>query len=93
MADFVAKFSTDQIQPNVQFDGDTEVNAVFGEVQTVGIGGELYKGDYTVIPKIDQQVMPTKGKLLVKDVTIKAIPIFRTSNPAGGTTVYIANEV
>ena len=40
----------------------------------------------------DAQTMPCAGKKMLKDVDIKAIPFFETSNEAG-TTVYIAAEV
>ena len=57
------------------------------------IGGELYQGDYVVTPKVDAQTIPTKGKVMAEDVTVKEIPIFRTSNTSGGNTVYIAKEI
>ena len=49
-------------------------------------------GEYEVTPKVDAQTMPCAGKKMLKDVDIKAIPFFETSNEAG-TTVYIAAEV
>ena len=51
-----------------------------------------YLGEYEVTPKVDAQTMPCAGKKMLKDVDIKAIPFFETSNEAG-TTVYIAAEV
>ena len=66
---------------------------MFGEVQSVNIGAEVYKGDYAVTPKVDKQIMPTKGKVLIDDVTINAIPFFDVSNNSGGSTVYIAKEI
>lgn len=57
------------------------------------IGGEEYKGSYEVTPKVEAQIMPTKYKLLIEDMTIKAIPIFKVSNTTGGNTVFIGNEV
>lgn len=55
--------------------------------------GDTYKGDYTITPKVGAQQMPTKGKIMADDVTIKAIPIFDVSNQSGGSTVYIAKEI
>ena len=83
MADFETKFPGN----------DTNAKVQFGEIQTVSIGGELYEGEYAVTPKIDQQIMPTKGKLLTNDVTVHPIPFFKTSNTSGGKTVYIAKEI
>lgn len=53
----------------------------------------VYEGDYEVTPKVDAQTMPTKGKVMEEDVTIKSIPFFDVSNMSGGTTVYIAKEI
>ena len=51
---------------------------------------ELYTGEYNVVPKAaEEQKLPCAGKKMLKDVDIKAIPFFETSNEAG-TTVYIA---
>ena len=67
----------------------------FGDVQTVTkyIGGEEYVGDYVVTPKVDEQMLETKDKVLTDDVVIKSIPFFKVSNTNGGSTVYIGNEV
>ena len=51
-----------------------------------------FLGEYEVTPKVDAQTMPCAGKKMLKDVDIKAIPFFETTNEAG-TTVYIAAEV
>ena len=71
------------------------ITAKIGEVQTVTLsdGKEIYKGQYIVTPKIEQQALPTKNKILTEDVTVKSIPFFNVSNNSGGNTVYIASEV
>lgn len=70
-------------------------NANFGQIQylTEYVGGEPYDGEYVVTPKVVEQTLPTKDKVLVDDITIKEVPVYRVSNPSGGTTVYIAKEV
>lgn len=69
--------------------------ADMGEFQTVTeyIGGEKFEGEYIVTPKIEEQILPTKNKVLVEDMTIKSIPIYRVTNQTGGTTIYIAKEI
>lgn len=52
-----------------------------------------YKGDYIVTPTVDGQVLATAQKLMVDDMTIKAIPFYKVSNNTGGSTVYIAKEI
>ena len=54
---------------------------------------ELYTGEYDIVPKAaEEQKLPCAGKKMLKDVDIKAIPFFETSNEAV-TTVYIAAEI
>ena len=67
----------------------------FGEVQLVTeyVGGELYPGPYNVTPKVGAQTMSTKGCVMAENVTVKAIPIYETSNASGGSTIYIAKEI
>ena len=59
----------------------------------VYLGGEPYEGPYEVTPKVTAQTLPTAKKLMREDVSVRAIPYFGVSNPAGGNTIYIANEV
>lgn len=70
-------------------------SAKMGEIHTVTeyIGGEKYTGEYEVTPKVEEQTMPTKDKVLLDDMTVKAIPFFNVSNTSGGSTVFIGNEV
>ena len=75
-------------EQNSVFDAD------FGEVVKVGTGSEeIYEGDYIITPKETAQVMKTAGKVMNKDVTVKEIPYYVTSNTAGGETVYIGKVI
>ena len=47
-----------------------------------------YRGDYIITPKVDEQIMATRQKVMFDDVTIKAIPYYETAN-VYGTTIYI----
>ena len=67
-----------------------EMAAAIRDIQTVG---EPYDGPYDVTPKVMAQTLPTAKKLMRDDVSVRAIPYFDVSNPAGGNTIYIANEV
>ena len=70
---------------------DQMLDADFGQVQEVTvIDGVPYEGEYAVTPKVESQVLPTRNKFMLDDVTIKEVPVFRVSNTSGGTTVYIA---
>lgn len=59
----------------------------------VGGGMPYYTGEYDVIPTFELQTLPTADKTMANDVTIEAIPVSRTSNPAGGKTVYIGGTI
>lgn len=54
---------------------------------------DIYTGAYTVTPKDIAQQLQTKNKLLNKDVMVKKISFFETSNDEGGNTVYIGKEL
>ena len=70
----------------------TITGAIGNGIARVEGSTDPYLGEYEVTPKVDAQTMPCAGKKMLKDVDIKAIPFFETSNEAG-TTVYIAAEV
>ena len=48
-----------------------------------------YEGEYAVLPKVTEQVLPTKDTSMTDDVTVLSIPISSVSNPEGGITVTI----
>lgn len=57
------------------------------------VDGRHYEGEYEVIPSFDNQVLETRGLLMDDDVTVDAIQVSRTTNPSGGTTVYIGGII
>lgn len=69
-------------------------NANFGVLTKIGeSSAEHYDGDYSVVPKaFAEQTLETQGKIMNKNVTVKAVPYFETSNEEG-TTIFIASEV
>lgn len=63
---------------------------------TDGAGGKLptYEGDYQVTPKpFIEQVLETKNKSMVDNVTVFEIPYSEVTNPEGGKTVNIGYEL
>ena len=48
-----------------------------------------YEGEYEITPDQAEHVMPTKGRLLHKDMKIHEIPYQEVSNNSGGITVTI----
>lgn len=63
-------------------------NADFGEVILVKTE-EVYEGDYNVIPRVYQQILETKDKLMLDDLTVEIIPLAKTINLSNGYTVTI----
>lgn len=55
-------------------------------------GGLLppYEGEYTITPKIAEQVLATKNKTTTDNITVLAVPYSEVTNPQGGSTVNIA---
>ena len=65
------------------------IGRVVGNITVGGCEIEVYSGDYEVIPKKDvDQVLETSGKKMTDDVTVFAIPYWKTSNESG-LTAYI----
>lgn len=59
-------------------------------VEHGGRGVKEYEGNYTVIPILDNdQILETFRKVMKEDLTVKAIPVVRTTNIYGGKTVVI----
>lgn len=65
-------------------------------VNTINIGFNMgtpsqvnpYTGEYIVTPKTyDEQVLPTKNKKMVDNLTVKKIPQFEVSNLYGNTLI------
>lgn len=56
---------------------------------TVGGGSDPYTGEYEVKPKITPQVLRTKDKYMVDDLTVLEIPYAEVSNTSGGLTATI----
>ena len=72
---------------------DNEKSVSMKVEATTVINGVRYEGDYEVTPTTERQVLPTKNKSMVDDMTIHPIPIYEVSNTSGGNTVYIAGEI
>lgn len=54
---------------------------------------DQYDGPYEIIPKTEPQVLSTKEKTMMDDLTVREVPYFEVSNQFGGNTVYIAKEL
>ena len=65
--------------------------ADFGQITRVAATG-AYTGQYEITPNPDEAIiLPTKDKMMTKNLTVFKIPYWETSNPVG-TTVYIGTE-
>ena len=66
---------------------DLETNIIVQKVS-----GEVYDGSYVATPDFDQQELLTRNKFLINNITVEPIPVSRTLNLSGGTTVYIGGQ-
>lgn len=73
----------------LQFDESNQFAADFGEVYVTTEDVEYYSGSYQVTPTTEDQVLKTKEKLMLNDLTVCAIPYSEVSNLAGGKTAAI----
>lgn len=67
-----------------------------GAVSKKEMGGEsvpVYRGEYEITPKINEEVvLDTKGKMLIGNLVINRIPVYKECNQAGGETLIIGGE-
>ncbi len=63
--------------------------ALNATIQRSAPAPEYYYGPYKVRPTVEDQNLPTKDKLLRKNVDVEAIPYYETTNESGGYTVII----
>lgn len=54
---------------------------------------DQYDGPYEIVPKTEPQILSTREKTMMDDVTVREVPYFEVSNQFGGNTVYIAKEL
>ena len=60
----------------------------FGEIVTIR-DIDTYEGPYNVTPRVYQQTLETKDKLMVDDVTVEIIPLNTVLNISNGYTATI----
>ena len=63
-------------------------NATFGIISEIGEYA-IYKGEYTIIPTSEDQLLATKNKQMRDNLLVKEIPTSQVSNEFGGTTFTI----
>lgn len=79
MADFKMRFRETEVGMRV----------TFGSVVQVVRDYDPYSGPYEITPSTIEQIMETKGKDMVENVTVREIPYYEISNEHG-STVHIA---
>lgn len=65
--------------------------AIEGTVQAGG-GYPAYEESYEIEPLVNSQVLPTRNRVMTKDITVKEISYQEVSNKSGGTTVTIGGR-
>lgn len=58
--------------------------------QSTASCGDIYDGNYEIIPKTEAQELSTANKLLEENIKVLAIPFYEVSNK-DGTTAIIAD--
>lgn len=74
---------------------DSTVRIDFDVGEEIGGGGRLpdYDGEYVITPKTsEEQVLPTKNKSMIDDLTVEKVPYEEVTNLGGGLTAVIGFE-
>ena len=91
MATFNAQFITDAIPFNATMSvASVGIDAEWGDVIIIDRTSPEYEGSYDIIPRLEEQVLPTEKRQTMEDITVRAIPYAETTN-VYGTTVVIAS--
>ena len=63
-------------------------NIDFGEIFKIKTD-DIYDGEYEVTPRVYEQILETKDKLMLDNVTVNVIPLAMTINLSNGYTATI----
>lgn len=79
---------------NVDVEVQSEQIPIEITIDTGTGGGKLptYEGSYEVTPRKVEQILPTKNKSMLDNVTVFSIPYVEVSNLGGGLTATIGIE-
>ena len=66
-----------------------QISASFKPLENVP---QTYMGSYEIDPLKAAQVLPTKDKLMVDDLTVQGIYYYEVTNEQGGSTVTIGRD-
>ena len=78
---------------SVRIQDSPHINVNVSAITKVLPGGDVFSGPYSVVPKVNAQMLNTADKYMAKDVSVDAVPFYSVSNQSGGNTVYIAKEL
>ena len=78
-------------EPRYRVDATEQVFSVSVASAIIMVTGDPYEESYTVIPTTSEQVLETKAKTMLDDLTVTEIPYQQVTNEAGGFTVSIAS--
>ena len=89
-----AKFCENEqilLKSDIFKENEQSFDNIFMELQHVTeyVGADVFNGKYTVVPKTEEQVLRTKKLVMVDDMTVTEIPVYKITNQSGGRTVYI----
>ena len=87
MAELRGKIGTSKPAISGKIQG--QISASFKPLENVP---QTYTGSYEIDPLKTAQVLPTKDKLMVDDLTVQGIYYYEVTNDTGGSTVTIGRD-
>lgn len=94
MADACCRLSLELAEDALALDvADAALEWGEGEyVRVVSAAAGEWPGPYEATPALADQTLATAGLLMARDLTVRGIPSYRTTNQSGGYTVVIAQD-
>lgn len=82
-------------RPRISINFNEEQKGITVDVGAPHSGGEYptYTGPTTVKPEaFEMQILETEKKTVKENIVVLPIPYFETTNPSGGTTIFIGGD-
>lgn len=72
--------------------GEVRAEATIEGRVYAGGGYPAYDGSYEIEPLMNSQVLPTRNRVMTKDITVREIGYQEVTNASGGQTVTIGGN-
>lgn len=85
-------FASEPIYVDIEIEDETIDVDVDSKIEIISADYPFYEGAYNARPSFETQELETQNTILTQNVEVEPIYVSRTSNLAGGITVFIGGN-